>query len=136
VALGEQIDRHLLIRFQINITASQITGIMIDQSRIPNPLGSLVEGFSSCTINPPAEDQVISMDVSFDVTNQFSGISSGFGITVNPLVTFKMIGLTTTQVVTDFFSTNAAIILNAHSERGVLGQCEWEFCFSWFLAAL
>lgn len=115
MALGEQIDRHLLIRFQINITASQITGIMIDQPRIPDPLDSLVEGFSSCTIYPPAEDQVISMDVCFDVTNQFTGISSGFGITVNPPVTFKMVGTTTTQVVTDCFSTNAAIIVDATS---------------------
>lgn len=70
MALGEQIDRHLLIRFKINITASQITGIMIDQPRIPDPLDSLVEGFSSCTIYPPAEDQVISMDVfSMSLTN-------------------------------------------------------------------
>lgn len=97
----------------INITSSQTTGLIIDQPGIPNPLDSLSESFSSCTINAPAENQVVNMDVCFDVTNQFSDIPSGFGITVNPPVTFKMVGTTTTQVVTDCFSTNAAIVLDA-----------------------
>ena len=97
----------------INITSSQTTGITIDQPGIPNPLSSLAQGFSSCTINAPLENQVISMDACFDITNQLSNIPSGFGVTVNPPVTFKMVGTTTTQVVADCFTTDAAIVSDA-----------------------
>lgn len=99
----------------VNVTSSETTGIEIDQPGIFDPIGSIADGFTnaSCTINASPESTVINSDVCFDVTDQFSSLSSIPGVTVSPPVTFAIASTTTDQIVANCFDTNATSISDA-----------------------
>ncbi len=101
----------------VNVTSSQTTGIEVDQPGIPNPLDSATQGLSnsSCTINADSEsgNQIINSDICIDMTDQLSSIPAGFGITINPPVTFAIVSTATNQVVSDCFATDAATVSDA-----------------------
>ncbi len=93
-------------------TSFETTGITIDLPGFPNPLDSFAQNISSCIINAPAEavNSVVNSNICFDVTDQFSSIPSGFGVTVTPPVTIATISTSTSQQVSDCFATNATSI--------------------------
>lgn len=97
-----------------NMTSSQVTGITGLPPELTNTVLPFASSLTTCTINAPAESPTVSMDICFDVTDQLTGIpGDGFGITIEPPVTFAMVGTTTTQIVSDCLSTDAATVNDA-----------------------
>ena len=103
----------------VNITSFATTGITIDLMGFPNPLDSFAQNSSSCIINAPAESAnlIVNSDICFDMTNQFSGIPSVPGITINPPVTVSTVSSSTNQQVSDCFATNASTIFDAFTDE-------------------
>lgn len=99
----------------VNITSSQTTGVTIDLPGIPDPIDLIAQNFSSCIVNASVDavNLIVNSDVCFDVTSQFSDTPSGFGITINPPVTFAVVSTNDSQVVSDCFATNAASVSDA-----------------------
>ena len=100
----------------------EATGITIDSMGLPiNPIQSIQESFNSasCTINAPTgqENFTVNSDICFDATNQFSGLAAipGSGVTITPPVNITYAGTSTSQVVSDCFSTDAAVVNDAFS---------------------
>jgi hypothetical protein len=97
-----------------NTTSSQVTGMTGLPPELTNTILPFANSLTTCTINAPAENPTVSMDICFDVTDQLADIpSDGFGITIVPPVTFAMAGTTTTQIVLDCLSTDAAVVNDA-----------------------
>lgn len=91
------------------------TGIIIDMPGIPNPLDTFAQSISSCVVNAQTDavNLVMNSDICFDLTNQFSSIPSGIGITIDPPVTAAIVSSSTSQQVSDCFATDATTIVDA-----------------------
>ncbi len=102
------------------VNTFETKGITIDAMGLPiDPVASIQDSFSSnsCTINAPAgqENFTVNSDICFDVTDQFSSFAAipESGVTVTPPVTIAYVGTSTSQVVSNCFSTDAAVVNDA-----------------------
>ena len=104
------------------VVSSEIKGVSINIPGIPDPFQS-IDDFANtkyCTINVPNEraNLIINSDVCYDMTalfnDQFQNIP---GITVTPPITLAIKDTSTSQIVTDCFSTDAETIFDAFTNE-------------------
>lgn len=99
-----------------NILSFLATGLTIDLPSVSNPLDVFnQDGVSSCVINAQTDavNRVMNSDICFDVTNQFSSLSSIPGISVIPPIAVEIVSTSTSQQVPNCFATNATSIVDA-----------------------
>ena len=98
-----------------NVLSFEFNGISSTDQDILDALSSSASSASSfCTIHAPVDfaPATINLDVCFDVTNQFSQLSTSDLITITPPVTSMVNSTQTNSVVGDCFSTGAQTITN------------------------
>ncbi len=112
------------------VSSSEMKGINISISGIPNPLetmGSQISNSKNCTIHAPSDfsNQIINYDICYDLSSQpgISGLQSIPGmLTVTPPVTMRTVGSLQNEIVSDCFKTDAASITNLITKEFWINQ--------------
>jgi hypothetical protein len=109
-----------------SVTSSSWSGITLNVplSSLPfNPLEYLTSGFKICTINAPADESnlVVNMNVCMDITadtqESLQPLVEDGSVTITPPLTVATNSTMTNQVVASCFDTDAMFIEDAHTHQ-------------------